>query len=255
MIAGLPGIADACAVARDEIDALLWSRPIRARASDVARESALRGSRDSAALDGADVSMALLLDGLDDSPLSRAVVAAIDVTAEVPAQVDTWLRAPLQVLARLHVVAARDFTSDQHLGRPRSDDDVVDPLHIAALPPWEQVPPRLDALAALLTRPTQAPAILVAAITHGELLALRPFAWGSGLIARAGVRLVLSSRGVDPDLLSAPETGMVSLGRSSYVAALRGYISGEPDGVAEWVRWNAAAIGYGAREMATLSSG
>ncbi|MEY3734421.1 MAG: hypothetical protein RL347_1780, partial [Actinomycetota bacterium] len=83
-------------------------------------------------------------------------------------------------------------------------------------------------------------------IAHGELLSLRPFRWGSGLIARASLRLVLASRGVDPDLMSCPEAGMLSLGRSSYVAALRGYATGEPDGVAEWIRWNAAAIGYGA---------
>lgn len=39
---------------------------------------------------------------------------------------------------------------------------------------------------------------------------------------------------------------MLSFGRSSYVEALRGYTSGEPHGVAEWIRWNAAAIGFGA---------
>ena len=85
-----------------------------------------------------------------------------------------------------------------------------------------------------------------AAIAHGELLALRPFRWGSGLIARASLRLVLASRGVDPDLLSCPESGMVSLGRTSYVAAVRGYQSGEPEGVAGWIRWNATVIGFGA---------
>lgn len=251
MIAGLPGVPQACAAARDEVDSLLWSRSVRARASEVARESALRGARDSAALDGADISMAVLLDGLDSSPLSRAVGAAIDITAEVPRQVDTWQRAPLQVLARLHVIAARDFTPNDQLGRPRDDDQVVDPLHIGLLPPWQSVPERLDALAALLTRPTQAPALVAAAIAHGELLALRPFSWGSGLIARAAVRLVLASRGVDPDLLGAPEIGMLSLGRGSYVESLRGYLSGEPTGVADWVTWNATAIGFGAREMAS----
>lgn len=251
MIAGLPGVSEACAAARDEVDSLLWSRSIRARASEVARESALRGARDSAALDGADVSMAVLLDGLDASPLSRAVGAAIDITAEVPRQVDTWQRAPLQVLARFHVMAAREFTPDDHLGRPRNDDDVVDPLHIGAPPDWRAVPDRLDALADLLTRPTQAPAIVVAAIAHGELLALRPFAWGSGLISRAAVRLVLAARGVDPDLLGAPEIGMLSLGRTSYVEGIRGYLSGEPGGMADWVTWNATAIGFGAREMAS----
>jgi hypothetical protein len=39
---------------------------------------------------------------------------------------------------------------------------------------------------------------------------------------------------------------MLSLGRSTYVASVRAYRSGEPDGVAEWIRWNASAIGFGA---------
>lgn len=188
-----------------------------------------------------------MLGGLDSSPLGRAVAAAVDVTTEIPLQVDTWLLAPLQVLARLHVVCARGFTADESLGRPRDTDEVVDALHIGSLPPWREVPARLDMLADVLTSTTQAPAVLVASITHGELLALRPFHWGSGLIARASVRLVLASRGVDPDLLTAPEAGMLSMGRASYVSALRAYVSGEPAGISEWVRWNAAAIGYGAQ--------
>lgn len=233
-------------MARDEVDALLWDRSIRARAAEVARESALRGSRDSAALEGADVTMEALRAGLDDSPLSRAVTAAIDVTAEVPAQVDTWQRAPLQVLAHLHVIAARAFADEADLGRPRTTDDVIDPLHIGAVPPARDVSPRLTALADVVTSSTDAPAIVVAAIVHGELLALRPFTWGSGVIARAGVRLVLASRGVDPDLMTCPEAGMLSLGRRSYVDGIRDYLSGDPEGMARWISWNAGAIGYGA---------
>ena len=64
--------------------------------------------------------------------------------------------------------------------------------------------------------------------------------------ARAAVRLVLAARGVDPDCLSIPESGMLARGRPAYVAALRGYASGSPAGMAEWLTWNATAIGYGA---------
>ncbi len=219
---------------------------MRARAAETAAASALVGARDSAALEGAELSLDVVRAGLDDSPVGRAVAASVAVTAAVPGQVDAWLRAPLQVLAHLHVIAARGFEDDDVLGRPRLDEVVIDPLHIGALPVSGAISDRLIGLADTLTAPTRAPAILVAAIAHGELLALRPFRWGSGLIARASVRLVLASRGVDPDLLSCPEAGMLSLGRSSYVAALRGYVSGEPTGVAEWIRWNASAVGYGA---------
>jgi len=192
------------------------------------------------------MSLEALRSGLDSSPLGRAVAASVAVTAALPAQVDTWARAPLQVLAHLHSLAASGFAAPDDLGRPRSSDDVVDPLHIGAAVSWQEVPARLTALAHLLTEPTEAPALLVASVAHGELLALRPFRWGSGLVARASVRLVIASRGLDPDLLSCPEAGMLSLGRTSYVAAVRGYLSGEPEGMAEWVGWNAAAVGFGA---------
>jgi Fic family protein len=174
------------------------------------------------------------------------VAASVAVTTAVPGQVDAWQSAPLQVLAHLHALAARGFDDDDALGRPRQHDDVVDPLHMGAPLPWREVPDRLVGLADILTRPTGAPAILVAAIAHGELMALQPFRWGSGLIARASVRLVLAARGVDPDLLGCPESGMLSMGRSSYVASVRAYRSGEPAGLAEWIRWNASAIGFGA---------
>lgn len=220
---------------------------MRARAGEVVVESRLLGARDSAALEGADFPLELLRSGPEDSPLGHSVAAALAVTMEVPALVDVWQRSPAQALARLHSIAAHDFEPADALGRPRADDEVIDPLHVGAVPPAGELPGRLDALTHVLTRPTRAPAVLVAAVAHGELLALRPFRWGSGLVARASVRLVLASRGVDPDLLSVPEAGMLSLGRSSYVAALRAYQSGTPEGMTEWVRWNSSAIGFGAQ--------
>lgn len=245
-LADLPGVADAAEAARSEIDALLWDRAVRARAAEVVAESALVGARDSAALEGAELDLAVVRAGLDASPIGRAVAASVDVTSEIPTLVDVWQVAPLQVLARLHVVAARGFTDPADLGRPRIDDVVVDPLHLGAVPPAAGIPERLAGLADVLTRPTTAPAIVVAAVAHAEVLAMRPFHWGSGLIARACVRLVLAGRGVDPDLLGRPEAGMLSQGRRTYVEALRAYASGEPGGVAQWLVWNATAIGYGA---------
>lgn len=210
-------------------------------------DSAVVGARDSAALEGAELSLDVVRAGLDDSPISRAVAASLAVTTEVPREASMWSKAPLQVLARLHAIAAAGFEAADTLGRPRISDEVIDPLHIGHLPPWSEVPGRLDGLAMVLTSPTDAPAVLVAAIAHAEILALRPFAWGSGLVARAATRLTLSARGVDPDLLSCPEAGMLSLGRTTYVAALRAYASGDPDGVAEWVIWHSGAVGYGAK--------
>ncbi|MEZ5118016.1 MAG: hypothetical protein R2737_17270 [Candidatus Nanopelagicales bacterium] len=249
-LAALPGVAESAEEARREVDALLWDRTLRERSHRLVNESALRGARATAALDGADISLEALRSGapLDRSPMGRLAAAALRVTAEVPAQVGVWGLSPMQVLARLHLVAAMEFAPEGSLGRPRVEETADDPLRLGTPPPAAEVAARLDSLATLLTRPTEAPALVVAAVAHGELLALRPFSWGSGLVARATVRLVLADRGVDPSLLVAPEVGAYALGRPSYVQALRGYASGTGDGVAQWLIRHNAMVEVAARE-------
>ena len=247
VLAGDPRVAAAAAAAREEVDALLWRRDVRAQAAAVAAASIERGGRDSAAIDGADIVLA------DDSPMGHVLGAAWRVTEEVPRQVDVFAAAPLQALARLHAVAASRLVPEAELGRPRSGEEADDPLRLGALPSAREAGDRLGTLALMLTRPTQAPAIVVAGIAHAELAVLRPFTWGSGLLARATVRLVLAARGVDPSLFSIPEHGMLELGRPAYVRALREYATGTPDGVAEFLVWQATAIATGARAVTVPS--
>jgi len=89
--------------------------------------------------------------------------------------------------------------------------------------------------------------VVTAAVVHGELMALRPFGTADGLVARAAARLVLVDRGLDPKAVSAPEVGHVEL-HSGYAEALRGYVSGGPDGVGAWIVHCARAVELGARE-------
>jgi hypothetical protein len=236
-------VAAALLAAREEIDALLWRRDVRSAAAEVAAASRARGAQASAAIDGADVAVA------DDSPMGRVLAASQRLTAAVPGQVEVFARAPMQAWAHLHALVAHGFVPDDGLGRPRVDDGADDPLRLGSLPSADVAAQRLGALAQVLTSPTQAPALLVAGIAHAEIAVLRPFAWGSGLIARATVRLVLAARGVDPSLFSIPEHGVAELGRPAYVRALRGYASGSPDGVAELSVWHATAVGVGARAV------
>jgi len=86
----------------------------------------------------------------------------------------------------------------------------------------------------------------VAAVVHGEVLALRPFSWGSDLVARATQRLVLIDRGVDPDALSVPEAGLLELGGAQYADALEGYRAATTDGVAQWLVHISGSIVRGA---------
>ena len=140
-----------------------------------------------------------------------------------------------------------DFSPDQR-GRLRSDDQADDPLRLPELPSAEQASARLAALARILTMPTDAPALVIAAIAHAEVATIRPFAWGSGLVARAMTRLVLAGRGVDPDGLTVNEAGLFAAGRSRYISALRAYQSATPDGLAEWLILHADAVRVGADE-------
>lgn len=249
-LVGLPGVADAVERARDAVDAILWDRAVRPRAAEIVAASRLRGAWASAAMDGAEVRPDALVSGdaLDDSPIGRVVAASLALQAEVPRQVEVVGRAPLQALSRLHAVASAGFVPDDERGRLRADGRADDPLRLGPTPEAAVAAQRMSALAALLTRPTSAPALVVAAVAHAEVAVTRPFTWGSGLLARATTRLVLAARGVDPDGLTVPEAGLFAAGRPAYAEALRRYASGDPEGVASWLVLHAETVRVGADE-------
>jgi hypothetical protein len=135
------------------------------------------------------------------------------------------------VLARLHVLAAADLADAAALGRPAP-----------------HAGPRLSGLLSLVTGGTAAPAVVVAALVHGELAALRPFGTGDGVVARAAGRLTGITLGLDPKAVSVPEVGYAELGRTSYADALAGYASGDVEGVAGWLVHCCRATEHGAVE-------
>jgi hypothetical protein len=235
-IAELPGVREAVDEARAAVDALRGHQVLRRSAEKVSAESTLRGARASAALDGADVPLDVVrrtVAAAGNLPQVEGPVleGALRVAAEVGQLQETWRRAPLQVLARLHSLAAVGLTDPDQLGRPRAG-----------------VAGRLAGLTSLVTETTRAPAVVVAAVVHGEVLGPRAFEAGCGVVARAASRLVLVTRGLDPSSVSVPEVGLVELGEAAYVEALAGYVSGRPEGVATWVRHCASAVVLGARE-------
>lgn len=221
-VADLDGVGVAAAHARDAIDALLRHPAMRNDAARMAAESAVRGSRASARLEGADAN-----DVMD--PVWQG---ALRVVAEVPVLAGVWERSPRQALARMHVLAARDLVDDpDRLGRPRPGTDLA----------------RLDQILALATGPTRAPAVVVAALVHGELAALQVFGSVDGVVARAAERVVLVARGVDTKAVAVPEVGHYALVRA-YRPLLEAYASGGPDGVGAWVRHCGEAYARAAEE-------
>lgn len=253
-LADLPGVAEAGAAARTAVDRLLGHRILRRRSAEVTVESALRGARASAALEaGLEPALEAALEAaLDGAPVPRdrldAVAdGALRLYAELGTMRSSFELAPRQALARMHVLAARGLAPDEQLGRPRLTAAVDDPLGLGPAPGPAEVSARLDALVTALTRRTAASALVVAAIVHGELLVLRPFAVANGLVARAAARLVLVTRGLDPKSVSSPEVGHRELG-AQYADAARRYAGGGSEGVAVWLVHCADAVALGARE-------
>ncbi|MFD8544963.1 oxidoreductase [Streptomyces sp. NPDC059649] len=254
-LASLPGVTDSVDSVRKGVDRVYGHRVMRRRSNEVSSEAALRGARGSAALAGADWALEEVRRrtdfGVEGEP--RTVGAALRLTAEAGQLLSVWRQSPLRVLARLHLVAAGKETADDTVGRPRLAAEPVDePLIELPLPDADEVAGRLDGLSRLLLAGTEAPALVIAAVVHGELLALRPFASHNGLVARAAERIVLIGSGLDPKAICPAEVGHAELGRAAYVAALEGYVSGTPEGVAGWIAHCGRAVELGVRESTAV---
>ncbi|WP_028648504.1 hypothetical protein [Nocardiopsis sp. CNT312] len=244
-IVELPGVSEAVEETRTIVDRLLGHRILRRRSSDVSMESSLRGACASAALEGAEVSMEEIRAG---HVYDTRIKGALRASGELGTLVETWPKAPRQALARLHTLAAADAVSEEALGRPRLEGErVEDPLGLGPAPGPEVARARLEGLYGLLGARSSVPALVTSSLVHGDLMAIRPFGWGDGLVARAAERLTLVERGLDPKSLVPSELGHQTL-KDEYVPALRGYMSGTPEGVAGWVVYCCRAVLAGAQD-------
>jgi hypothetical protein len=227
----LPAVAAAVDRTRAAVDALLGNRVLRRRSADVSAESTLRGAWASAWLAGRELELDDVRSGA--AAEDPVIQGALRAQSALGALADTWTRAPRQALARLHALAAADLATADDLGRPRPG-----------------TAERLDTLAHVLAE-TSAPAIVVAAIVHGEVLGLDAFPPASGIVARAAVRLTLIERGLDPKSLVVVEAGHREL-RVEYDAGLEAYRGATPDGVAAWIAHCADALVAGAQETTAI---
>ncbi|MQA27408.1 MAG: oxidoreductase [Micromonosporaceae bacterium] len=234
----LEGVSDALAEARAAVDDALRHRALRRQGGPLAAETALRAAQASAALEGHDYPADEIRGGAVTDPV---VQGALRVTEAAPRLADSWGRAPSQVLARLHVLAARGLASDPDLGRPSGS-------HL----PASEVSARLDGLARLVAGSADAPALLLAAVVHGELLAVRPFAAANGVVARAAARLTLIDRGLDPRALIVVEAGHLER-QPEYTGAAGACATGTPDGLRSWLKHYAAAVVIGAGETVSIA--
>ncbi|MCW0214349.1 MAG: oxidoreductase [Pseudonocardia sp.] len=232
----LPGVPEAVARARDAL-VTVHNHPVNRRGwPETAAEAALRAARASAALDGAPLEPAR-----DEHITDPILAGAVRVADESAKLLGVWKGAPLQALARLHTLAATDLVpADRHdaeLGRPRTGADVS---------------ARLALLADLVTGGTSAPAPVLVAVVHGELLALAPFGTADGVVARAAARLTAVAAGLDPKNLAVPEVGHLRR-RPEYRAAAKGFAGGTAEGVREWILHCCREWEAGAREGLSIA--
>jgi hypothetical protein len=232
---GLSGVAAASDQARDALGRVHRHRANLRGWPMTAAEAALRAARASSVLDGGPLQ-------LDDAATSDPVLTgALRVAQALEGGesnlVAVWRRAPLQALARLHMLAAAGQVDDDRLGRPRADAEVG---------------PRLELLADVVTGGTSAPAPIVAAVAHGELLTLAPFGSADGVVARAVARLVTIASGLDPHGLGVPEVFWMRRA-ADYRDAAQGFATGTPDGVAAWLALCCRAMKVGAQEALSIA--
>lgn len=234
-LAALPDVPEALSEARTAVDEVLRHRGLRRHGGIVAAEAGLRAARASAALEGHPYPLDELRAGTVTDPLAQG---ALRLAEALPGLADMWLRAPRQVLARLHLLAARDVVPADELGRPTGS---------------AEVPERLDALAGLVTSDHPVPAVLLSAVVHGELLALHPFAGPYGLVARAAARLTLIATGFDPRALLPVDAAHLDR-EPEYRGAALAYATGTRDGVRSWLKHCATAVTLAAAETERIAA-
>lgn len=232
-------IAQVTNAALKSIDELNWNRSVRNNPELVPLARRVSGYA-SAAIEGAAMPADPRQDP-DDSPMGKLSNAALGITAETDFQLSTFLKTPLQTLARLHSF----IDNSENRGRPRTDNQVEDPLHIGEPLDYTKIEARLDSLVELITK-SKAPAVLLSAIVHAEIAVISPFNRGSQMIARAASRLVLQSKNVDQLKLVMPEYGFYKIGRNPYAKALIAYQTGTLAGVTDWIDLHSQAIHIGA---------
>ena len=251
-VAELPGVAEAVDSARTAVDRLRGHKVLRSRSAQVTAESALRGARASAALAGADWPLEELRRRTDlgDEEGAALVRGALRISGELSELLPILRQAPAQALTRMHLLAAAGSFDADRIGRPRLPGEPVvpEPAMPAEAVDAPQAAARLSALTGVLAAPSKAPALVVAAIAHAELLATAPFGWGDGLVARAVFRLLLVDRGLDPNSLAAPEVGLAELGTDAYRTALAGYAEGTAAGISAWIAHCGQALVLGAQD-------
>lgn len=232
-VLGSPEVTEAVEHARSAVTALRRHPANRTGWPRTAAAASVRAARASAALDGAPMALDLNAEIVTDPLLA----GALRVAAALGSMTTIWPRSPLQVLARLHTLAAADLVPPDELGRPRTNG--------------QGVSSRLAGLAELVTT-SPWPAPVQVALVHGELLQMAPFGPGDGIVARAAARLTMISTGLDPAGLGVPEVPHLRSG-PRYVDLAADFSLNSASGVVAWIVEVCRCLELGAREGVSIA--
>ncbi len=213
-LARLEGVPSELAAARDSVDVLLRDRGLRSVSAEESARALLASARGTASL---------------TADADRWLPGAARLCRELPALGSLVLVSPAQAMARAHALAGFASVPDARLGQVRDDAEAAR---------------RMVSLAQVLTRPTQAPALVLAAIAHAEVAVVAPFGSADGLVARAMEHMVLIATGVDPLAVVVVEAGHAA-DPQAYVRALDAYALGTVAGVRSWIVHCARALTFG----------
>lgn len=234
----LPGVRAEIDAARQACEKLRWHPAMRRRSAQVRAEAGFWQAWASAALDGARLAVEeVRLAGvgalpLPDDGVGRVVSGALRAVSEADRLAEHGGRliadSPAQALARLHLAAAGTLIEPDQIGRPSVE-----------------AAPRLRSVVELL-RHSKAPAAVVAAVAHAEIVDSAMFAAAPGVVARALARAIVVGRGLDPMGAAVPDVYWRD-NPDQYQQALAAYASGSTEGVTYWLVHDARAMTAGAQ--------
>ncbi|MFW6597765.1 oxidoreductase [Propionibacteriaceae bacterium Y2011] len=207
----LEGVGTAVAAAMAAVDTLLRDRGLRQLGDEEVAGSLLSQGRASAALAG-----------VTEGP---ELLATVRLASELPQLADMLRERPAQALARLHTLWGRGIVPDADLGHPR--DDAVAARRLASLLP-------------VLRQPSEAPALVRAAVVEADLICFNAFGRGTGPVARAAAQGLLMAYGVDPRGVVPLAEGHRLLG--GYQSRIAAYAVGSGGGVRDWLVHSAQAL-------------
>lgn len=250
---------------------LRFHEALRRRWREARAEAAVRGAIASGGVEGAVLPSSVLREAVASGGLAEASTGepALDAVAglwRAGVRLTTWMPdlrgdtrpaqpSPRALLAALHrdvvgPIAVAGRVPLDAVAAPRPAGTAPVEGGPGSAPDDGALTARLEGVAHLIDLPG-VPALVRAAVVHGEMVAARPFLVGNAAVGRLLVRHLITRDGLEPTGVAVTDqyAGRVPL---AYADAAAAYAEGTRDGVVAWVVWQAEAVLVGIQEAHTI---